>query len=72
MMSAEPRRLLGIPEISMKKGAKADIILVDTEMEWTVDPEKLHSKSHNTVFKGEKFKGQNLMTITDGIIRFER
>lgn len=72
MMSAEPRRLLGIPEISMKKGAKADIILIDTEKEWTVDPEKLHSKSHNTVFKGEKFKGQNLMTITDGIIRFER
>lgn len=72
MMSAEPRRLLGIPEITMKKGAKADIILVDTEKEWTVEPEKLHSKSHNTVFKGEKFKGQNLMTITDGIIRFER
>ncbi|MGN1134959.1 MAG: dihydroorotase [Oscillospiraceae bacterium] len=72
MMSAEPRRLLGIPEISMKKGAKADLILVDTEKEWTVEPEKLHSKSHNTVFKGEKFKGQNLMTITDGIIRFQR
>lgn len=72
MMSAEPRKLLGIPEIAMKKGAKADLILVDTEKEWTVEPEKLHSKSHNTVFKGEKFKGQNLMTITDGIIRFER
>lgn len=72
MMSAEPRELLGLPVTKVEKGAKADLILVDTEKEWVVEPEKLHSKSHNTVFKGEKFKGQNLMTITDGIIRFER
>lgn len=72
MMSAEPRKLLGLPVTKLEKGAKADLILVDTEKEWVVKPEKLHSKSHNTVFKGEKFKGQNLMTITDGIIRFER
>ena len=72
MMSAEPRKLLGLPVTKLEKGAKADLILVDTEKEWVVEPEKLHSKSHNTVFKGEKFKGQNIMTITDGIIRFER
>lgn len=72
MMSAEPKKLLGLPVTKVEKGAKADLILVDTEKEWVVEPEKLHSKSHNTVFKGEKFKGQNLMTITDGIIRFER
>lgn len=72
MMAEKPRELLGLPVTKVEKGAKADLILVDTEKEWVVDPEKLHSKSHNTVFKGEKFKGQNLMTITDGIIRFER
>lgn len=72
MMAEKPRELLGLPVTKLEKGAKADIILVDTEKEWVVEPEKLHSKSHNTVFKGEKFKGQNLMTITDGIIRFER
>ncbi len=72
MMAEKPRKLLGLPVTKVEKGAKADLILVDTEKEWVVEPEKLHSKSHNTVFKGEKFKGQNLMTITDGIIRFER
>lgn len=71
LMSASPRRLLGIPDIKLQKGEKAELILVDTEMEWTVKPEKLHSKSHNTVFKGERFKGRNIMTITDGIIRYE-
>lgn len=72
MMAEKPRELLGLPVTKLENGAKADLILVDTEKEWVVEPEKLHSKSHNTVFKGEKFKGQNLMTITDGIIRFER
>lgn len=72
MMAEKPRKLLGLPVTKVEKGAKADLILVDTEKEWVVEPAKLHSKSHNTVFKGEKFKGQNLMTITDGIIRFER
>lgn len=72
MMSAEPRRLLGIDEIKLEKGSAADVILVDTEKKWTVIPNELHSKSHNTVFKGERFKGQNIMTVTGGIIRFER
>lgn len=72
MMAEKPRELLGLPVTKLENGTKADLILVDTEKEWVVEPEKLHSKSHNTVFKGEKFKGQNLMTITDGIIRFER
>lgn len=72
LMSAEPRRLLGLDVPMLKEGAKADLILVDPDEEWTVVPDELHSKSHNTVFKGERFKGRNLMTVTDGIIRFER
>ena len=72
MMSAEPRKLLGLDVPMLKEGAKADLILVDPDEEWVVDPNELHSKSHNTVFKGERFKGRNLMTLTDGIIRFER
>lgn len=72
LMSSEPRKLLGIEVPRIKEGAKADMIIADLDEEWTVDPEKLHSKSHNTVFKGEKFKGRNIITITDGIIRFEQ
>lgn len=72
LMSSEPRKLLGIEVPHIKEGAKADMIIADLDEEWIVDPEKLHSKSHNTVFKGEKFKGRNIMTITDGIIRFEQ
>jgi dihydroorotase len=71
LMAENPRKLLGLDVPVVKIGEKADFILVDTETEWKVDPAKLHSKSHNTVFKGESFKGRNIMTVTDGIIRYE-
>ena len=71
LMSHNPRKLLGLEPIQIKEGAKADFILVDPDLEWVVDPDKLHSKSHNTVFKGEKFKGKCVLTVTDGIIRYK-
>lgn len=71
LMSMSPRRLLGLPPVFIREGETADLILIDTEKEWTVIPEKLHSKSKNTVFKGEKFKGKNLLTISNGKIIFE-
>lgn len=71
LMSVNPRRLLGIDIPKFEEGSKADIVLADLDREWTVNPEKLHSKSHNTVFKGEKLKGRAVMTISGGIIRYE-
>ncbi|MBQ8787079.1 MAG: dihydroorotase [Oscillospiraceae bacterium] len=71
LMSINPRKLLGIEVTRIEKGAKADLAVVDLDKEWTVVPEDLHSKSKNTVFKGEKLKGKNIMTITNGDIRFE-
>lgn len=71
LMAINPRKLLGIDVTRIEKGAKADLAVVDLDKEWTVVPEELHSKSKNTVFKGEKLKGKNIMTITNGEIRFE-
>ncbi len=71
MMSSTPRKLLGLEAPMLREGARADFILVDLDEEWTVNPDELHSRSHNTVFKGERFKGRNLMTVTNGIIRYE-
>ncbi len=71
LMAINPRKLLGIEVTRIGKGAKADLAIVDLDREWTVVPEELHSKSKNTVFKGEKLRGKNIMTITNGEIRFE-
>lgn len=70
LMAVNPRRLLGIEIPKIEVGVKANIAVVDLDMEWTVIPEELHSKSHNTVFKGERLKGRNIMTVTDGEIRY--
>lgn len=71
LMCINPRKILGleIPEIS--EGKNADLIIVDINKKWTVEPEKLHSKSKNTVFKGMELTGKNLMTISKGVIRYE-
>lgn len=71
LMSDNPRRLLHLPERTLAEGQPADLILVDLNREWTVDPDKLHSRSHNTVFKGMTFTGKVLKTITGGVVRYE-
>lgn len=70
LMCDNPRRLLHLPARTLEAGQPADLILVDVNRAWTVDPEKLHSRSHNTVFKGMTFTGRVLTTITGGIIRY--
>ncbi|MCI5752730.1 MAG: dihydroorotase [Oscillospiraceae bacterium] len=71
IMSANPRRILGLEPVEIKVGCTADLILVDIDREWTVVPGELHSKSKNSVFKGENLRGKNLMTISKGRIIFE-
>ncbi len=70
MMCETPRRLLGIEGGSLEAGNTADIAIVDLDEEWTVVPEKLHSKSKNTCFKGMTFKGKVKYTIVNGNVVF--
>lgn len=71
LMSENPRKVMGIKPVSIKKGEIADLTVFDPELMWEVVPEELHSKSKNTVFKGEKLKGKTVYTISDGKIVFE-
>ncbi|MGN0605407.1 MAG: dihydroorotase [Oscillospiraceae bacterium] len=70
LMSVNPRKLLNLPIEKIKVGFPANLALVDLEKEWIVDPEKLHSKSHNTVFKGMTLKGKNMVTISNGAVSY--
>ena len=71
IMSENPRKVLGVEAVSIKVGSNADLTIFDTDIEWEVVPEELHSKSKNTVFKGEKLKGKTVFTISDGEIVFK-
>ncbi|MDE5584324.1 MAG: dihydroorotase [Ruminococcus sp.] len=71
LMCVNPRKILGleVPEISV--GKTADLVIADLGRKWTVEPEKLHSKSHNSVFKGMELTGKPLVTISKGKIVYE-
>ena len=68
LMSVNPRKILGLKPVKIAVGESAELCIFDPDREWTVVPEKLHSKSKNTVFKGETFKGKVVETICRGII----
>ena len=69
-MSQNPRSILGLKQASIKVGNDADLTIIDLDKEWTVIPEKLMSKSKNSVFKGESLKGKAVYTISKGRIIF--
>ena len=66
LMSAAPRRLLGIDEAVIKEGARAEFMIADLNREWTVDPSEFASKSRNSVFKGETLTGKVVLTVSAG------
>ncbi len=71
LMCVNPRKILGLEIPSIKIGSTADLVIADINKKWTVDPEKLHSKSKNSVFKGQTLTGKALVTISKGIIRYD-
>ena len=64
MFTLEPAKLLKIDAGTLSIGAKADITLIDTEMEWTARTSE--SLSRNTPFDGWKLKGRAVRTIVGG------
>ena len=71
LMCVNPRRILGLELPAIQVGKTADLVIADINRKWTVEPEKLRSKSHNTVFKGMTLTGKPLVTISKGVIRYD-
>lgn len=53
-----PSKVLGIEPPSFKKGALAEVIIVDPEEEYILTEEIIQSKSKNTPFLNKKLKGR--------------
>src|SRR5215207_6128794 len=65
-MSTRPAELLGLNAGTLRAGAPADVIVIDTETPWVVDPDALHSKCKNTPFDEARLTGRVVRTIVGG------
>ncbi|MGC3988234.1 MAG: hypothetical protein QM796_00850 [Chthoniobacteraceae bacterium] len=58
--------MLGLDRGTLTPGAPADVTLIDSDREWTVDKEASFSRSRNTPFHGWELKGRAVRTIVSG------
>jgi dihydroorotase len=70
-LTAGPARALGldakVPGIgSLGTGAPADVVLLDTEKEWLVEPALFASKGKNTPLGGRRLRGAVVVTVYGG------
>jgi len=65
-LSSGPARCFGLPYGTLAPGAPADVILVDADRAWKVDPQRFHSRSRNTPFAGWTLRGRVIRTYLEG------
>ncbi len=65
-MSAGPARAFGLPEPRIEVGARANLVLLDLEADWTVEESGFRSRSANSWLLGEQLRGRVLRTVADG------
>jgi dihydroorotase len=70
-LSTRPAELLGVPGGTLRAGAPADVIVVDVDVPWVLDPNDLKSKCKNTPFDEARMQGRVVRTIVSGRTVYE-
>jgi dihydroorotase len=70
-MSTRPAELLGLPGGTLRPGAPADVIVIDPDTPWVLDPTDLKSLCKNTPFDEARFSGRVMRTIVGGRTVYE-
>ena len=65
-LTSSPRKAFGLPPV-LEEGAAADIAIIDTRTEFTIDSSRFLSLGHSTPFEGKRVYGKVLMTLKDGV-----
>lgn len=67
-MSCNPSSILNLNRGTLASGHVADITVIDPDAVWTVEKERLASKSKNSPFLGWQVRGRASTTILAGIV----
>jgi dihydroorotase len=70
-MSTRPAEILGLPGGTLRNGAPADVIVIDPDTIWLLDPAELKSKCKNTPFDEARLEGRVVRTIVAGRTAYE-
>jgi len=67
-LTYRPAGAWGLPYGTLQPGTAADVVVLDPDQAWVVDPERFLSKGKNTPLGGQTLRGTVLMTIANGSI----
>lgn len=70
-MSAGPARIFGLERPRIAVGARANLVLLDLEAEWTVAEGGFRSRSVNSWLLGDRLRGVTRATIAAGRLAYE-
>jgi dihydroorotase len=66
-LATNPRRIVGIPAVSIQEGAMANLTIIDPDRTWTVQPSEFRSKSKNSPFQGRVLTGRSIGIMNNGV-----
>lgn len=71
LMSTNPSKLLEIKKGKLDEGYEADFSLIDLDKEYVYKKEDILSKSKNSLFVGEKLRGQIKKVYKKGVLKYD-
>ena len=69
-LTMNPARVLNLPKGTLEIGSDADIVIIDPNARWTVDPNRFVSKSSNTPLGGMTLRSRVQHVIVSGEVKF--
>jgi len=70
-MTCNAAKIINFEGGVIKKGARADLVLIDLNAEWEIQSKNFFSKSKNSPFEGFKVKGRAIRTVVGGKAVYE-
>jgi dihydroorotase len=67
-LTVRPAQAWDLPYGTLAPGAPADVVVLDPDQAWVVDPERFASKGKNTPLAGQTLRGTVLLSISRGSV----
>lgn len=70
-LSTQPARMLGIDAGTLAIGSPADVVAIDPQLNWTVEPNQLRSRNRNTPLLNQTLQGRARMVWVSGVLKYQ-